>query len=71
MRLWELIRSSKYNGIINTGFIYLSVALQPFAGPWPLFFSLSLSTHRRQDSLDGGLTRRKAATYTQNNTNTE
>jgi hypothetical protein len=27
--------------------------------------------HSRKDSLDGGSARRKAATYTQNNTNTE
>jgi hypothetical protein len=39
--------------------VSLSVALQPFVGPWPW------------DSLDGGSARRKAATYTQNNTSTE
>jgi hypothetical protein len=33
---------------------------------FPSFF-----LHRRYDSLDGGSARRKAATYTQDNTNTE
>jgi hypothetical protein len=34
------------------------------------FFSF-LILYSRQDSLDGGSARRKAAIYTQNNTNTE
>jgi hypothetical protein len=42
----------------------------PFVGPWSLFQFLN-PTHSRQDFLDGGSTRRKAATYTHNNTNTE
>jgi hypothetical protein len=50
--------------------IYLSVALQSFVGPWPLFQFLN-PKHSWLDSLDGGSARRKAATYTQNNTNTE
>jgi hypothetical protein len=39
-------------------------------GPWP-FFSFLIFLHRRWDSLDGRSSRRKAATYTQDNTNTE
>jgi hypothetical protein len=34
-------------------------------------FSFLNPIHSRQDSLDGGSARRKAATYTQINTNTE
>jgi hypothetical protein len=48
---------------------FLSVSLQPF-GPW-LFFPFLDPIRNRQDSLDGGSVRRKAATYTQNNTNKE
>jgi hypothetical protein len=44
--------------------ISLSMDLQPF-GPWPFFQFLS-PTHNRQDSLDRGSARRKAAAYTQN-----
>jgi hypothetical protein len=50
--------------------IYLSIALQPFVGPCPLFQFLDL-LHSRQVSLDGGTGRRKAATCTQDITNTE
>jgi hypothetical protein len=39
-------------------------------GPWPPFQFLN-PIHSRQDTFDGGLARRKAATCTQNNTNTE
>jgi hypothetical protein len=46
------------------------VALQPFAGPWPLLKFLD-PIHSRWEPLDGGSARRKAATYTQDNTNTE
>jgi hypothetical protein len=46
------------------------MALQPFVEPWPLFQFID-PIHSRWDSLDGGSTRRKAATRTQNNTNTE
>jgi hypothetical protein len=45
------------------------MALQPF-GPWPLFQFLN-PTQSRQDSLDEGSARRKAATYIQDNINTE
>jgi hypothetical protein len=41
----------------------------PF-GPWMLFQFLN-SIHSRQDSLDGGSARRKAAIYTQNNASTD
>jgi hypothetical protein len=47
----------------------LSMAQQPF-GPWPLFQFLN-PIHSPLDSLDGESARRKADTYTQNNTNTE
>jgi hypothetical protein len=46
------------------------MALQPFVGSWPLFQFLD-PKHSRQDSFDGGSARRKAATCTQDNTNTE
>jgi hypothetical protein len=39
---------------------------------WALVaFSVSWSYTQSEDSLDGGLPRRKASTYTQNNINTE
>jgi hypothetical protein len=41
------------------------MALELFVGLLPLFPFLN-PTHSRQDSLDGGSARRKAATYTQN-----
>jgi hypothetical protein len=50
--------------------LHQSIALQPFVGPWPLFQFLN-PIYSRQYSLDGGSACRKAATYTQNNTNTE
>jgi hypothetical protein len=46
------------------------MTLQTFVGYWPLFRFLN-PIHSRYDSLDGGSARHKAATYTQNNTNTE
>jgi hypothetical protein len=46
------------------------MALQPFIGPWPIFQFLDL-IHSRKNALDGVSARHKAATYTQNNTNTE
>jgi hypothetical protein len=49
--------------------MYLSMALQPFVGPWQLFQFLN-PIHSRLGSLDGGSGRRKAATYTRNNTHT-
>jgi hypothetical protein len=49
--------------------IIIIMALQPFVGPWQLSQFLD-SIHSRYDSLDGGSARRKASTYTENNTNT-
>jgi hypothetical protein len=49
--------------------IYISL-YSPFVGPWPLFQCLN-PINSRYDFLDGGSARHKAATYTQNNTNTE
>jgi hypothetical protein len=51
---------------------YLSLYLRLYS---PLsdigrFFSLLIILHNRYDSLDGGSACRKAATYTQDNTNT-
>jgi hypothetical protein len=46
---------------------YLSMVLQPFVGPWPLF-SFLIST-LSVGLLDGGSARRKASTYTQNKAN--
>jgi hypothetical protein len=67
-----VVNKSIYQSIprLVTYLIYLSMALQSSVGPWPLFQFLNL-IHSRQESLDGGSARRKAATYTQNNTNTE
>jgi hypothetical protein len=42
----------------------------PFVRTWPLF-QFTNTVRNRKDSLDGGSARRKAATYTQDNTNTE
>jgi hypothetical protein len=44
--------------------------LQPFVGPWARFQFLDI-LHSRQDSLDGGSARQKAATCAQGSTNTE
>jgi hypothetical protein len=44
------------------------MALQLFIGPWPLSQFLD-PIHSLLESLDGGSVRRKAVTYTQNNTN--
>jgi hypothetical protein len=48
--------------------VVVIMPLQPFVGPWPLF-QFPGPAHSRQDSLGGGSARRKASTYTQNNTN--
>jgi hypothetical protein len=51
-------------------FILSSMAVQPFVGPWPIcHFHNPIQS--RYDSLDGGWACRKAATYTQDSTNTE
>jgi hypothetical protein len=50
-------------------FFFFSMALEPF-GPWLLFQFLN-PIDSQQDSLERGSAHRKAATYTQNNTNTE
>jgi hypothetical protein len=46
------------------------MALQSFVGPRPLFQFLNL-IHIRYDSLDEGSARREAATYIENNINTQ
>jgi hypothetical protein len=46
------------------------MALQPFVGLWPVLQFLNLRDSGF-DSLDGGSALRKAATYTQDNTNIE
>jgi hypothetical protein len=51
-------------------FISFSMALQHFCWTWPVFQFLN-PTYIWYDSLDGRSARRKAATYTQNNTNTD
>jgi hypothetical protein len=53
---------------LNTSRIIIIMTLQFFVGPWPLFQFLDL-THSRYDALERGSARRKACTYTQNNTN--
>jgi phosphatidylglycerophosphate synthase len=50
--------------------IIIIMALQSFVWAWPLFQFLD-PLHSWWDSLDGGSARRKAATYTEGNTNTE
>jgi hypothetical protein len=57
-------------GIVTIIIIIIIMALQPFVGPWPLLQFLN-HIHSRYDSLDGGSALRKAATYTQDKTNTE
>jgi hypothetical protein len=49
-----------YN-IITIIIIIINGSTSLFVGPWPLFQSV--------DSLEGGSARRKASTYTQDNTN--
>jgi hypothetical protein len=51
--------------------IHSSMALQPFVGPWPLLQFRNPFLQRRKNSLEEWSVRRKAATYTQDNTNTE
>jgi hypothetical protein len=58
----QLPRNQKFRTILSS--------IVPFVDPWPLF-QFRNPIHSRYDSLDGGSARRKAATYTQNNTNTE
>jgi hypothetical protein len=50
--------------------IIIIIALQTFAGPWPLFQFLD-PIHSQQESLDVELARCKASTYTQDSTNRE
>jgi hypothetical protein len=50
--------------------IYLSMARQPFVGTW-LLFQFADHLHSRYDQLDVGSAHRKAATCTQDDTNTE
>jgi hypothetical protein len=49
--------------------VHSSMAVQAFAGPWPVF-QFRNPIHIRQDSLDRGSAHHKAATYTQNSINT-
>jgi hypothetical protein len=49
---------------------YYVMAVRPFVGSWQLFQFLD-RIHSRQDPFDGGSVSYKAATYTQNNINTE
>jgi hypothetical protein len=58
------------NNFPRQTYVSLSMALQPFVGPWSLFQFL-IPIHSRYDSLGGGSARRKAATYTQDDTNAE
>jgi hypothetical protein len=51
-------------------YTYVSMTLQSFVRPWPLFQFLN-PIHSRQESLDGGSARRKAASYKEDITNTE
>jgi hypothetical protein len=50
--------------------IIIIKGLQPFVGPWLLFQFLD-PMHSRYNSLERASARRKAAIYTQDNTNTE
>jgi hypothetical protein len=60
---WQRVDQIRY-------IIHLSMALQPFVGPYPIFSFLILYTVGRTPCT-GGSVRRKASTYTQNKTNTE
>jgi hypothetical protein len=66
----EVVNEWGFSAVLGGSTIDLSMALQPFVGPWTLFKFLDL-LHHRQDSLDGGSARRKAATCTQDSTNTK
>jgi hypothetical protein len=48
--------------------IHSPMILEPFVGPWPLC-QFRNPVHSQYDSLDGGSARRKASTFTQDNTN--
>jgi hypothetical protein len=50
--------------------VYLSKALHPFVGPWPLLQFLDL-LHGRWNPLEGGSACHEAATCTQDSANTE
>jgi hypothetical protein len=60
----------KLSGRINDKSFFLIRLYGPYVGPWPIF-QFSNLIHGQKDSLDGGSARRKASTYTQDNTNTE
>jgi hypothetical protein len=64
----NLRKNRRYLIIIIVTIIF--VALQPFVGPWLLYQFLD-PVQSQYNSLDGGWARRKAATETQDNTNTE
>jgi hypothetical protein len=51
-------------------FIHPSMVPQPLVRSWPLS-QVRNPIHSPSDSLDGGSAHRKAATYTQDSTNTE
>jgi hypothetical protein len=51
--------------------IHSSIALQPFFGPWPLLQFLDPSYKDGTTPWTGGSARRKAATYTKDNTSTK
>jgi hypothetical protein len=66
----------KQNNYIQVQSVCLSVYLSIYLWLYSLLlglghFSVFNPIHSRQNSLDGGSARRKGATYTQNNTNTE
>jgi hypothetical protein len=72
LSLWLIDVTSVRSAMIDSHksiSLSLSLALQP---SWSLAaFQFHNPIHHSWDSLDGGSARRKAATYTQNNTNTE
>jgi hypothetical protein len=60
-----------YSLLLRLSFFYtLQWLFQPIQGPG-LLFSFLIIFRRRQYALDEWSARRKAATYTQDNTNTE
>jgi hypothetical protein len=64
---WLTLQHSSVTSQTHQSRCIVTMTLQAFIGPRPLFQFLD-SIHNRHDSLDGGSAHRKASAYTQNNT---
>jgi hypothetical protein len=79
LHIWSTSKKSSVGEIRSSNIGFIHSFTHSFIHEWlyspllgaDLFFSFVIFLYRRQDSLDGGSARRKAATYTQNNTNIE